>query len=107
MPFTTNRKRAATISSGSPDNKPNKPEQIAGARKGSLKALFALSAPHLDKFLLAVGCILMMNGAVLLKPWLLKVVIDDILIGRKPQTFLFNLVTMAVVYRMTVSNTSK
>lgn len=98
MPFTTNRKRAATTSSESPDNKPNKPEQIAGARKGSLKALFALSAPHLDKFLLAVGCILMMNGAVLLKPWLLKVVIDDILIGRKPQTFLFNLVTMAVVY---------
>ena len=98
MPFTTNRKRAATTSSESPDNKPNKPEQIAGARKGSLKALFALSAPHLDKFLLAVGCILMMNGAVLLKPWLLKVVIDDILIGRKPQTFLFNLVTMAVMY---------
>ena len=117
MPFTTNRKRAGKTSSAKSDSgtascKPDtsksghsahkaaKPETelIAGARKGSLKALFALSAGHLDKFLLAIGCILLMNGAVLLKPFLLKVVIDDILIGKKPQTFWFNLVIMAVAY---------
>jgi ATP-binding cassette, subfamily B, multidrug efflux pump len=121
VPFTMNRKKAGTTSSGRADmseqgktgqiragqakdgqtkveSPPEQPSLDKDARKGSLKALFALSAPHLDKFLLAIGCILLMNGAVLLKPWLLKVVIDDLLISGKPQTFLFNLVTMAVAY---------
>ncbi len=77
---------------------PERPELDRDARKGSLKALFALSAPHLNKFLLAIGCMILMNGAVLLKPWLLKVVIDDILIAGRPQTFWYNLITMAVAY---------
>ena len=45
-----------------------------------------------------IGCILLVNAATLLKPWLLKVVIDDFLIGKKPQTALYSLITMAILY---------
>ena len=68
------------------------------ARKGSLRALFALSVPHWRKFALAIGCILLMNAAALAKPWLLKVVIDDLLIAKKPQTPAFNLALMGILY---------
>jgi ATP-binding cassette subfamily B multidrug efflux pump len=60
--------------------------------------LFGLSRPWWGKFILALGCILLMNGASLLKPWLLKVVIDDFLIGGKTQTFWYSLSIMAVLY---------
>lgn len=63
-----------------------------------LRALFGLSRPWWKKFILAIGCILLMNAASLLKPWILKVVIDDFLIGGKTQTFWYSLSMMAVLY---------
>ena len=63
-----------------------------------LRALFGLSRPWWKKFVLAIGCILVMNAATLLKPWILKVVIDDFLIGGKTQTFWYSLSMMAALY---------
>ena len=63
-----------------------------------LRALFGLSRPWWNKFVLAIGCILLMNAASLLKPWILKVVIDDFLIGGKTQTFWYSLSMMAALY---------
>ena len=94
------RKSAGRPTDGKSAGEPTdgKSELDRNARKGSLKALFALSIPHWPKFAAAVGCILLMNAATLAKPWLLKIVIDDMLIGRKPQTAFFSLATMALLY---------
>jgi len=80
-------------------DKPTIPQTFGSEVKShSLRALFRLSRPWMGKFILAVGCILLVNAATLLKPWLLKVVIDDFLIGRKPQNGLYSLVSMAILY---------
>ncbi len=65
---------------------------------GNLKALLLLSKPWWRKFLAAIFCMLLVNVAVLMKPWLLKVVIDDFLVQNKPQTFWYSLSTMAILY---------
>ena len=93
MPSMPNRKKAGTVSSGG-----ERTRRETASEKGSLRALIALSAPHWPKFTLAIGCILLMNAAALAKPWLLKVVIDDLLVAKKPQTPAFNLALMGILY---------
>ncbi len=98
MKFMMNRKKTATSSSVPGKGHPAPTPVAPDVKRHSLRALFALSRPWVGKFGLAIGCILMVNASTLLKPWLLKVVIDDFLIGRKPQSALYSLITMAVLY---------
>jgi len=62
-----------------------------------------LNAPHMKRVVLASVCILLVNGALLLKPYILKIVIDDFLTKHMAQKGLFSLTTMGILYFVVVA----
>ena len=68
----------------------------------SFKRLLSLTKPHLKKVVLAALCVMIVNAAELLKPFILKVVIDDFLIKKVAQNGAYSITTMAVVYFLVV-----
>lgn len=64
----------------------------------SLKRLLALALPHLGKIILAALCVLLVIVAQLAKPYILKLVIDDFLLGGKPQEGLYSINSMGLLY---------
>lgn len=70
--------------------------------KSTFWRLILLTRPYLKGVILAVICVLLVNMAQLLKPIILKVVIDEFLVSRTPQNGLFSLNGMACLYVLTV-----
>lgn len=64
----------------------------------SLRRLLGLTLPNIRKILLAFACVLLVNAAQLVKPYILKLVIDDFLIGDKPQTGYYSITSMGLLY---------
>ena len=64
----------------------------------SLKRLGELTLPHMKKIILAAVCVLLVNAAELLKPYILKLVIDDFLINRAPESGLYSITSMGILY---------
>ena len=62
-----------------------------------------LNAPHMKRVVLASVCILLVNGALLLKPYILKIVIDDFLTKHMAQKGLFSLTSMGILYFVVVA----
>lgn len=60
--------------------------------------LARLSAPQINRILLACLCALLVNAAVLVKPVILKVVIDDFLIANIPQEGFHSIAAMGILY---------
>ncbi len=71
-------------------------------KRKSFKRLMLLNLPHMKKILLAVLCVLLVNGAVLAKPYILKIVIDDFLTGHKAQKGIYSLTGMGILYSAVV-----
>lgn len=67
-------------------------------KKESFKRLMSLNLPHLKKILLAALCVLLVNGAILAKPFILKIVIDDFLTSQVPQRGIYSLTGMGILY---------
>ncbi len=67
-------------------------------KKESFKKLMSLNLPHLKKILLAALCVLLVNGAILAKPFILKIVIDDFLTSQVPQRGIYSLTGMGILY---------
>ena len=57
----------------------------------------------MKEVVLAAVCVLLVNGAVLLKPYILKVVIDDFLTKHMAQKGIFSLTGMGVLYFIVVA----
>jgi ATP-binding cassette subfamily B multidrug efflux pump len=57
-----------------------------------------LNLPHMKRVVLASVCVLLVNGALLLKPYILKIVIDDFLTKHMAQKGLFSLTSMGILY---------
>ncbi|MCI1219151.1 MAG: ABC transporter ATP-binding protein/permease [Bifidobacterium sp.] len=79
---------------------------MAASRPASahaLRRLMALNIPHWKPIVLAMVCTLLVNGALIAKPYILKVVIDDFLTRRVPQHGLFSLWGMAGAYLAVVA----
>ena len=69
----------------------NKASKARTYKINSVKELVKLSLPYKNKIILSCVCVLLINASQLLKPYLLKLVIDDFLIKRVVSTwFLFN-----------------
>lgn len=68
----------------------------------SFKRLGELTLPHMRKIILAAICVLLVNAAELLKPYILKVVIDDFLIKTTPQNGLYSITSMGILYFLIV-----
>lgn len=73
------------------------------AKRQSFKRLMKLTLPHMRKIILAAICVLLVNAANLLKPYILKIVIDDFLVGKKPQTGLYSITSMGILYFLVVA----
>jgi ATP-binding cassette, subfamily B, multidrug efflux pump len=69
----------------------------------SLRKLLSLALPHKKKIAAAFVCVLLVNMAQLVKPYILKVVIDDFLVGHKPQSGFYSITTMGIVYFLVVA----
>lgn len=73
------------------------------AKSKSLKRLLKLTLPHMKKIILAAICVLLVNTAELIKPYILKIVIDDFLVAKKPQTGLYSITSMGILYFLIVA----
>jgi ATP-binding cassette subfamily B multidrug efflux pump len=72
-------------------------------KKHNFKRLLMLNAPHMKRVVLASICVLLVNGALLLKPYILKIVIDDFLTKHMAQKGLFSLTSMGILYFVVVA----
>lgn len=74
-------------------------DRISPPHKGrTLKRLLALNLPHMKRIILAAICVLLVNGALLVKPYILKIVIDDFLTKHAAQHGLYSLPAMGILY---------
>lgn len=64
----------------------------------SFKRLLELTKPHLAKIILAAICVMIVNAAELLKPFILKLVIDDFLIKKVSQSGMYSITSMGIIY---------
>jgi ATP-binding cassette subfamily B multidrug efflux pump len=76
---------------------------ITARKTHSIKQLLRLMLPHRRKVVISALCALLVNGAQLVKPYILKVVIDDFLIGHTPQKGLYSITWMGILYFLVVT----
>jgi len=69
----------------------------------TLRRLLRLMWPYKRKVILASTCVLLVIGAQLLKPYILKLVIDDFLTKNTAQIGLYSITTMGVLYFIVVA----
>lgn len=77
--------------------------QTKSPKKHNLKRLLLLNLPHRKRIVLASICVLLVNGALLAKPYILKIVIDDFLTKHLAQRGLFSLTSMGLLYFIVVA----
>jgi len=69
----------------------------------SIKRLLVLTKPYLSKIILAATCVMLVNAAELLKPYILKLVIDDFLIKKVAQSPMYSITSMGLLYFIVVA----
>jgi ABC-type multidrug transport system, ATPase and permease components len=69
----------------------------------TLKRLLRLTLPHMKKVVLASVCVILVNAAQLIKPYILKLVIDDFLIRHVEQNSLYSIKAMGILYFVVVA----
>lgn len=67
-------------------------------KRHSVARLLRLMIPHKKAVILAALSVLLVNGAELMKPLILKIVIDDFLILKKPEVGLYSIKFMGILY---------
>lgn len=68
-----------------------------------LKRLLLLTIPHMKEIILAAICVLLVIAAVIIKPLILKIVIDDFLIPGKTRSGFLSITFMGVLYFVVVA----
>ncbi|SMC24994.1 ATP-binding cassette, subfamily B [Clostridium acidisoli DSM 12555] len=66
--------------------------------ESSLKRLLKLTIPHMRRIIIAAICVLLINVSLIIKPYILKLVIDDFLIKHIPSKGLYSIVNMGILY---------
>ncbi len=69
----------------------------------SLTRLLKLTIPYMKTIILAAGCVLLVNTAQLIKPYILKLVIDDFLVKRISSSGLYSITSMGILYFLVVA----
>ena len=69
----------------------------------SIKRLLKLTLPYKKRVILACLCVMIVNAAELLKPYILKLVIDDFLIKKVSQNGMYSITTMGILYFIVVA----
>lgn len=73
-------------------------DNIRSRKQSSLKRLLKLTIPHMKKIVLAAILVLLINLSIIIKPYILKLVIDDFLIKRIPSKGLYSIVNLGILY---------
>jgi ATP-binding cassette subfamily B multidrug efflux pump len=81
----------------------NKNSETKLNKKSTIWRLLVFMVPHLKLIIFAILCIFAVNGTQLLAPYIMKIVIDDFLTGLKPQTGLYSITSLGVLYLMVVT----
>lgn len=68
----------------------------------SVIRLLKMTKPYLKYIIIAALCVLLVNCAELIKPYILKVVIDDFLINKNPEKGLYSINSMGIAYMLVV-----
>ncbi|WIV12419.1 ABC transporter ATP-binding protein [Proteiniborus sp. MB09-C3] len=71
-------------------------------KRHSVLRLLRLMIPHRKAVILAGLSVLLVNCAELMKPIILKIVIDDFLILKKPETGLYSIKSMGILYMVII-----
>lgn len=77
-------------------------ERKTNKKKGYIIRLLCMMRPYIGIVIAAVLCVILVNMSQLAKPYILKIIIDDFLIGKKQQTGLYSINSMAVLYMLMV-----
>lgn len=72
-------------------------------KKQSIKKLLQLARPHLKEIVLAMFCVLLINAALILRPYILKLVIDDFLIKKVSSYGMYSITSMGILYFLIVT----
>lgn len=91
------------ISTNPNSTKKIKTSQMKLPKTKTLRRLLKLMSPYKKKVILASFCVLLVIGAQLIKPYILKLVIDDFLTKEIAQRGLYSITTMAVLYFIVVA----
>jgi ATP-binding cassette, subfamily B, multidrug efflux pump len=75
-------------------------------KRHSLIRLLKMTVPHIKAIIICILCVLAVNGAMIAKPYILKIVIDDFLIGDKAQRGLYTITSMGIIYMLMVFGSS-
>lgn len=67
-------------------------------KQSTLLKLLKFTKPYLKEVVIAIFLVLLVNVAQLLKPIILKLVIDDFLVARVEQSLFYSITSMAVIY---------
>lgn len=78
-------------------------QQKQSAKVNSFKRLMLLALPHLKKIVIAAICVLLVNCSQLIKPYILKTVIDDFLMKHTAQKGLHSITGMGILYFIVVA----
>lgn len=65
---------------------------------GTFTRLLFLMEPYKFQVLMASICVLIINGTALIKPYILKITIDDFLVSHKSQSGIYSIFGMAISY---------
>jgi ATP-binding cassette subfamily B protein len=71
-------------------------------KQNSIVRLLKFTIPYLHIMIVAAVCVLLVNAAQLLKPYILKIVIDDFLIKGKPEAGLYSITAMGIFYMLAI-----
>ncbi len=72
-------------------------------KRNSIIRLLKFIVPYLHIIIVAAICVLLVNVAQLVKPYILKVVIDDFLINGKPESGLYSIKFMGIFYMLAIT----
>lgn len=69
----------------------------------TLRRLLKLTVPYYRKIILAFVCVILVIGAQLIKPYILKLVIDDFLTSKVVQSGFYSITNMGLLYFVVVT----
>ena len=84
--------------------KPGKSIPSGQKKHSSLFRLTLLLRPHIGKLLLAILCVVIVNAAEILKPYLSKIVIDDFLVGKETQRGLYSIAGIGIYFVVAIAS---
>lgn len=69
-------------------------------RHSSMVRLMLLMKPYVGKLILCMVCVLIVNMADLLKPYVAEIIIDDFLVGKEAEHGMYSITGMGIVYAL-------